>query len=403
MVLCVIASVTIVSAGGRWEQMPFGWVPFMYSSGPAVGMMPPPLNLTAPTAEHLVPSTFTEAFTISDVTGDGILSFQFNVQFDPNVINPSGSNFGCSTVGTIASNAQPTCNVVPNTNVLRVVWFHPSVPLSGSGPLLRVTWTTAPQAMVGNVSPLMFLTSPPGQQPRFFNDTGEVTPVIPHDGQITLVALSSTPTPTSPTPTPTSTPTPTPTPTYAISGSIAYRDGGPSVNSVTMTLTGTGGFITQTATTGSSGNYSFTGIPAGNTYTLTPSKTGAVNGLESFDASFVARFVAGLDTPTANQVIAGDADGDGILTSFDASLIARYVAGLPNFGSVSTWKFVPGNRMYASLGGNQMNQDFTAILVGEISGNWFATGPIGGAPGNDGVRSWNDVDEVSIVNDPVHR
>jgi hypothetical protein len=138
-----------------------------------------------------------------------------------------------------------------------------------------------------------------------------------------------------------------------------------------MTLTGTGGFITQITTTDSNGNYSYTGIPAGNDYMLTPSKTGAPNGFDSFDAALVARFVAGLAIPTANQATAGDADGDGILTSFDAALIARYVAGLPNYGFVSTWKFVPANRMYTSLGGNQTSQDFTAILVGETSGNWF--------------------------------
>jgi hypothetical protein len=128
-------------------------------------------------------------------------------------------------------------------------------------------------------------------------------------------------------------------------------------------------------TTDSSGNYSFTGIPAGNNYTVTPSKTGVPNGLESFDAALVARFVAGLDVPTPNQVLAGDADGDNMLTSFDAAFIARYVAGLSGYGFAGTWRFVPANRMYVSLGGDQMNQNFTAILIGEVSGNWFATGP----------------------------
>ena len=165
-----------------------------------------------------------------------------------------------------------------------------------------------------------------------------------------------------------------------------------------MTLTGNNGFVTQMTTTDATGNYSFTGIPAGNDYTLTPSKTGAPNGLESFDAALVARFVAGLDIPTPNQVIAGDADGDGILTSFDASLIARYVAGLSGYGFVSTWKFVPANYMYTTLGGNQTNQDFTAILVGETSGNWFQTGPIG-APAAE-LRSWIDANEDNAADSP---
>jgi hypothetical protein len=130
-------------------------------------------------------------------------------------------------------------------------------------------------------------------------------------------------------------------------------------------------------TTDASGNYTFIGIPGGNNYTLTPSKTGGVNGVESFDAAQTVRFVAGLDIPTNNQRVAGDADGDTVLTSFDASLTARYVTGLPGFGNVSTWSFVPANRAYPSLAGNQSNQDFTAILIGEVTGNWTASGPDG--------------------------
>src|SRR6185295_2136982 len=68
------------------------------------------------------------------------------------------------------------------------------------------------------------------------------------------------------------------------------------------------------------------------------------------------------------------------LTSLDASLIARYVAGLPGSGIVGTWKFVPANRTYPVLTVDQLNQNFTAILVGEVSGNWFASRP---DPGDD--------------------
>jgi hypothetical protein len=141
-----------------------------------------------------------------------------------------------------------------------------------------------------------------------------------------------------------------------------------------MTLTGNNGFVTQMQNTDASGNYSFTNLPPGNNYTLTPSKTGDINGIESLDASQEARWVAGLDVPTSTMTIAGDADNDSILTSFDAVDIARYVAGLPDHGIVPTWKFLPANRTYTSLSGNQLNQNFTAILVGETTGNWLPGG-----------------------------
>src|SRR5205085_822033 len=115
-------------------------------------------------------------------------------------------------------------------------------------------------------------------------------------------------------------------------------------------------------------------------------------------AAKTARFVAGLDTPTAGQVIAADADGDTILTSQDAAFIARYVVSLPNSGIVGSWKFVPANRTYTTLGGNQSSQDFTAILVGETSGNWFQTGP--GGFTNEAPSAWTAADESVDVPQP---
>ena len=137
----------------------------------------------------------------------------------------------------------------------------------------------------------------------------------------------------------------------------------------------------------------------GNNYTVTPSKTGDANGLESLDASNVARYVAGLDIPTANQAIAADADGDAILTSLDASLIARYVAGLPDFGNVGTWKFVPASHSYPALAANQTNQNFTAILVGDTSGNWFAVAASGGGVLATTRAAYRNSDFRQLVNE----
>jgi hypothetical protein len=166
-----------------------------------------------------------------------------------------------------------------------------------------------------------------------------------------------------------------------ISGRVLYADTVTPGRNVTLTLTGPS-FTTRTTTTDSNGDYTFAGVPPGNDYTVTPSKTGDVNGLESLDASDAARYVAGLNVPSANQRIAADADDDGNLTSFDASLIARYVAGLPNSGIVGNWKFVPASSSYQALSGDQTGQNFTAILVGDTGGNWIPSFASGGSFGN---------------------
>lgn len=160
-------------------------------------------------------------------------------------------------------------------------------------------------------------------------------------------------------------------PLFTISGRVTYANGTTPGKNVTMTLTGPAGFTPQITTTDLNGDYSFTNLPGGNNYTVTPSKTGDnATGLQSFDAALAARYVAGLDIPTANQRIAADADGDGILTSLDAAFIARRAAGLPGFGIVGTWKFSPTNRTYLLLTDDALNQIFTAILVGDTSGDW---------------------------------
>ena len=85
------------------------------------------------------------------------------------------------------------------------------------------------------------------------------------------------------------------------------------------------------------------------TYTVTPTKTGDTSGIDSADAIKIGRFAAGLDIPTANQRIAADVDGDGLITSYDASLVARYVNSLPGTANVGTWSFVPANRVYPCI------------------------------------------------------
>src|SRR6185503_9522359 len=61
-----------------------------------------------------------------------------------------------------------------------------------------------------------------------------------------------------------------------LSGHLTYADTGTPGRNVTMTLTGPS-FTTQTTTTDVNGDYTFAGVPVGNNYPVTPSKTGAVN------------------------------------------------------------------------------------------------------------------------------
>src|SRR5262249_39404110 len=125
-----------------------------------------------------------------------------------------------------------------------------------------------------------------------------------------------TPTPEPPTPTPTETPTPTPTetpmPPISISGAISYcsdPSAGP-VSGVTMTLVGT---TADSTLSDGAGNYLFSGLPAGGTYTVTPSKSpllpGAL-GINTIDIIATQRHFLNITTLSGCRLTAADVNGD---------------------------------------------------------------------------------------------
>jgi hypothetical protein len=168
-------------------------------------------------------------------------------------------------------------------------------------------------------------------------------------------------------------------------GTVTYGNpgGAPNprfVSNAIITGAGSPTVMTTTAPPGATaGRYALTGFGSG-AYTVTPTKTTGQNGISSFDAGLIALHVAGPPNPqlNANQLIAADVSGNGSVTSFDAGMIAKFVAGppyaAPGIGATSTWKFFPANRNYASVTSNVAAQDYTAYLMGEVSGNWNNTG-----------------------------
>ena len=183
-----------------------------------------------------------------------------------------------------------------------------------------------------------------------------------------------------------------------ISGTVTYGNalGNPPpprfVSNVTITGTGSQNVATTTGPLGATaGQYALSGFGSG-AYTVTPTKIGGINGaITSFDAARIALHVAGPPNPQLNatQLIVADVSGNNQVTSFDAAMIAKYVAGppftAPGIGQTTTWKFTPVNRAYASVSTNVAGEDYTALLMGEVSGNWANTGA---RPDSGGITQW---------------
>ncbi len=159
---------------------------------------------------------------------------------------------------------------------------------------------------------------------------------------------------------------------YSISGTVAYgtTPTGDAAKFVPGVLLFAAGTSSAGASTNTSGVYQIDNLISGGNYTVTPSKSGDVNSISSFDASLVSRKTANLTTLTANQLIAADVSNDGTISSFDASLIARTASGISNTGIAGQWKFAPVSRNYQNLTAHQTAQNYDAILMGEVSGNW---------------------------------
>ncbi len=160
----------------------------------------------------------------------------------------------------------------------------------------------------------------------------------------------------------------------SISGNVSYYSNGKPVEGALLTLGGVG----QTQTSDASGNFSFATVSAGSTYTLTPSKsddTGGVvgNHIGALDASIVLQAVVGLITLTPQQTIAADVNNDGKVGTMDASYILQKVVGLINLpfpNQNAMWAFSPKTISYTNLNSNQAQQNFSAILIGDVNGEW---------------------------------
>ena len=158
---------------------------------------------------------------------------------------------------------------------------------------------------------------------------------------------------------------------YVLEGMVSFWQDSAGVPGVLLTLDGD---QVYTDLSQGDGSYTVSGVAAGN-YTLTPSKSDGVSGISAYDASLALQHDAGLITLSGYAATAGDVDKSGGITSVDASYILQKAAdliALPFPGAGAVWEFDPANRTYTDFSGSISGQDFTAALLGDVSGNWSA-------------------------------
>jgi len=271
------------------------------------------------------------ALSVANVTG--LRAADVTLAFDPQVLTAQNAQLGALTAGwALAANL--------NTPGRIQLSLASPVTVSGNGTLalLRFQVIARPPA-----------TSALTLERAVLND-GAMT-VTRSDGRLAVSGL------------------------FALSGAVRYFVDDRPVPGVTLDLAGGNA---RSALTGPEGRFAFSEVPTGS-YNLTPRKADHANEITAYDAALVLQAAAGLLNLTAAQVLAADVNRNGTVSGMDAAYILEYAVGLiagPFPGAGRVWDFTPATRSYALFNADQTGQDFTAVLIGDVSGNWAL--PVGG-------------------------
>ena len=140
-----------------------------------------------------------------------------------------------------------------------------------------------------------------------------------------------------------------------------------------MTLTGTSGGST---TTDGSGNYSFAGLVSGGTFTVTPTNTALAPGsagITTVDVLAVQRHFLNIALiPPGCRLTAADVNGDTGVTTVDVVAIQRFFLGFATgIANVGKYNFSPASRSYPAISGNQIAQNYDALVFGDVARRLF--------------------------------
>ena len=265
----------------------------------------------------------------SDVSGQSVISFDATVTYDSSVL----TYIGYDQASTVSSGMVITIN--SNSPGTLVISGYKANPASGAGVLLNLKFFTV--GPVGAISPMNFTSFA-------YNEGIPCTTTT--NGNATIISGN-------------------------ITGTVSYANA-PSFRPVPNTVLSAAGSVNTSGTSALfTGAYTINGMGPG-AYTVTPSKTTDVNGITGFDSALIAQHVVSLTTLNPTQLLAADVSQNGQVTSFDAAEIAQWIALIPNPGVTGTWMFSPTSRSYPNVEVDHPNQDYSAILMGEVSGNWSA-------------------------------
>ncbi len=290
---------------------------------------------------------FTQPVTASLISpAANLIGFQGDFTFDSRVIAFQDSPV--SGAGMTESNWNVVGNVLPGDGpmrTLRVSAFAMDgfTPLTGSGVLYNLNMILATKTPGAN-SALTWAILPDNF--LFFDtDLNIHQPINAVGGNITVGGGGS----------------------VSISGNVSSLNPGPApIADVMFNITGS---ITSSTQSDGSGNYVSALVPGGS-YLVTPSKNPlnpGASGINNEDLMAVQADILMTAFLSKNEMLAADANGDGVINTVDAMAIQQFFVGKSDaIANVGKYRFQPATRSYSTLSSSQGGQNYDAFIVGDV-------------------------------------
>jgi len=157
-------------------------------------------------------------------------------------------------------------------------------------------------------------------------------------------------------------------PMVSISGSASSCSNtipGPVPN-VALTLNGS---MSGSTSSDSSGNYQFSSLLGGGSYTVTPTKSAVVPGnsrINTVDMIAIQRHYLQLTVFTGCRLAAADCNGDGVVNTVDAIAIQQFFFAHPSV-NIGKYRFNPASRSYSGITSDQTAQNYDTFIIGDVA------------------------------------
>jgi hypothetical protein len=315
----------------------------------------PDWSVDAPTGVRVLPRK-TVSVPVNIAGGSDVRQFALHLTYDATVVSVQSVQLSTDAgAGTLAANFATPGDVSASATL--------SQPMLASGALVNITFTGVGSCLSSTALHIASCVL-----------DGGALGCQPSDGSIAV--------------------------SCGVGGRIRYWRSSAPVGGAMVTMAGTQTVASATSETNDLGQFSFDQTTSGS-WQLEPQKSGDMQrAVTAFDAAIALSAAAGEQQLDPAQRLACDVTGNGQVTALDAARILQLAVGQQTHLPVaqtcgSDWAFIPdpltlpnqrivqpqpGNKtcqagaiMLDSLDGDAPQQDFTAVLFGDCSGNWTSS------------------------------